>query len=284
MIHVENLHFSYPNQSTETIKGINFSIDKGEIYGFLGPSGAGKSTTQKIMTKLLGGFQGKVWMMGKELDKWSNDYFNQIGVGFELPNHYPKLTGLENLKLFASLYDKPTQDLKKLLDKVGLKDAANQKTQDYSKGMKMRLNFIRALVHEPDILFLDEPTSGLDPVNAHNIKSIILDLKRQGKTIFLTTHNMYDADELCDKVAFISDGIIKAEDVPKALKLKYGKPLINVEYGDSSIQSQDFSLHNLGENTEFLDILKKHTIVSMHSREASLNDVFVKTTGQNLHH
>jgi fluoroquinolone transport system ATP-binding protein len=283
MIQVENLHFSYPNQSSDTIKGINFSIDKGEIYGFLGPSGAGKSTTQKIMTKLLGGFRGKVWMMGKELNKWNNNYFNNIGVGFELPNHYTKLTGLENLKLFASLYDKPTQDLKKLLKIVGLEDAANQKTQDYSKGMKMRLNFIRALVHDPEILFFDEPTSGLDPVNAQNIKSIISDLKQKGKTIFLTTHNMYDADELCDRVAFISDGIIKAEDAPKVLKLKYGKPLLNIEYGDSTLKSQDFSLNNLNENNEFLDVLKTNKIVSMHSREASLNDVFVKTTGQNLY-
>jgi fluoroquinolone transport system ATP-binding protein len=283
MIQVENLHFSYPSQSSNTIKGINFSIDKGEIYGFLGPSGAGKSTTQKIMTKLLGGFRGKVWMMGKELNKWNNDYFNNIGVGFELPNHYTKLTGLENLKLFASLYDKPTQDLKKLLKIVGLEDAANQKTQDYSKGMKMRLNFIRALVHDPEILFFDEPTSGLDPVNAQNIKSIISDLKQKGKTIFLTTHNMYDADELCDRVAFISDGIIKAEDAPKVLKLKYGKPFLNIEYGDSPLKSQDFSLNNLNENNEFLDVLKTNKIVSMHSREASLNDVFVKTTGQNLH-
>jgi fluoroquinolone transport system ATP-binding protein len=284
MIQVENLHFSYPSQSSNTIKGINFSIDKGEIYGFLGPSGAGKSTTQKIMTKLLGGFRGKVWMMEKELHKWNNDYFNHIGVGFELPNHYTKLTGLENLKLFASLYDKPTQDLKNLLKIVGLKNAANQKTQDYSKGMKMRLNFIRALVHDPEILFFDEPTSGLDPVNAHNIKSIISDLKQKGKTIFLTTHNMHDADELCDRVAFISDGIIKAEDAPKVLKLKYGKPLLNVEYEDSTLKSQDFSLNNLNENVEFLDVLKTNKIVSMHSREASLNDVFVKTTGQNLHH
>jgi fluoroquinolone transport system ATP-binding protein len=283
MIQVENLHFSYPSQSSNTIKGINFSIDKGEIYGFLGPSGAGKSTTQKIMTKLLGGFRGKVWMMEKELHKWNNDYFNHIGVGFELPNHYTKLTGLENLKLFASLYDKPTQDLKNLLKIVGLENAANQKTQDYSKGMKMRLNFIRALVHDPEILFFDEPTSGLDPVNAHNIKSIISDLKQKGKTIFLTTHNMHDADELCDRVAFISDGIIKAEDAPKVLKLKYGKPLLNVEYEDSTLKSQDFSLNNLNENVEFLDVLKTNKIVSMHSREASLNDVFVKTTGQNLH-
>lgn len=282
MIKIENLKFRYPNQKTNTIRGINFSIEKGQIYGFLGPSGAGKSTTQKIITRLLDGFQGKVWVMGKELKNWKNDYFNHIGVGFELPNHYSKLSGLENLKLFASLYDKPKPDLMHFLKKVGLQDAAHQKTQDYSKGMKMRLNFIRALIHDPEILFLDEPTSGLDPVNARILKQIIHDLKGEGKTIFLTTHNMYDADELCDRVAFITDGLINTEDSPKALKLKYGRPLVNVEYENSTLRSEDFDLKSLGQNEDFLSIIKSQKIVSMHTREASLDDVFVKTTGKNL--
>lgn len=282
MIDIENLRFGYPKQANDTIKGINFSIIKGEIYGFLGPSGAGKSTTQKIITRLVDGFHGKVWIMGKELKDWNNDYFNHIGVGFELPNHYAKLTGLENLKLFASLYDKAAQDLMGLLEKVGLKEAANQKTQDYSKGMKMRLNFVRALIHDPEILFFDEPTSGLDPVNARILKNIIKDLKRQGKTIFLTTHNMYDADELCDRVAFITEGLIKAEDAPKALKLKYGKPLLNVEYQNPNLKSIEFDMNNLGQNQEFMNIITKHKIISMHTKEATLDDVFVKTTGENL--
>lgn len=282
MIDIENLRFSYPKQTDDTIKGINFSIKEGEIYGFLGPSGAGKSTTQKIITRLVNGFQGKVWVMGRDLKNWNNDYYNHIGVGFELPNHYAKLTGLENLKLFASLYDKSPQNLMGLLEQVGLAEAAHQKTQDYSKGMKMRLNFVRALIHEPDILFFDEPTTGLDPVNARNIKNIIKDLKKQGKTIFLTTHNMYDADELCDRVAFITEGLIKAEDAPKALKLKYGKPLLNVEYKDSDLKSVEFDLKNLGQNQEFMNIVKKRKIISMHTREASLDEVFVKITGKNL--
>ncbi|NOQ26546.1 MAG: ATP-binding cassette domain-containing protein [Bacteroidales bacterium] len=282
MIDIENLRFSYPKQTDDTIKGINFSIKEGEIYGFLGPSGAGKSTTQKIITRLVNGFQGKVWIMGKDLKNWNNDYYNHIGVGFELPNHYAKLTGLENLKLFASLYDKFPQNLMGLLEQVGLAEAAHQKTQDYSKGMKMRLNFVRALIHDPDILFFDEPTTGLDPVNARNIKNIIKDLKQQGKTIFLTTHNMYDADELCDRVAFITEGLIKAEDAPKALKLKYGKPLLNVEYEDSDLKSVEFDLKNLGQNQEFMKIIKKQRIISMHTREASLDEVFVKITGENL--
>lgn len=282
MIQVENLRFCYNKQEEDTIKGINFSIPEGTIYGFLGPSGAGKSTTQKILTRLLDGYSGNVSVMGKDLKAWRNNYFNHVGVGFELPNHYAKLTGLENLKLFSSLYDKPAVDLMELLDKVGLEDAADKKTDDYSKGMKMRLNFARALVHDPDILFFDEPTSGLDPVNARNMKNIIKELKAQGKTIFITTHNMFDADELCDRVAFIADGQLMAEDSPKALKLKYGKPLLNIEYRNEELKSCDMSLKNLGQNDDFLSIINQYEIVSMHSREASLNEVFAITTGHEL--
>jgi len=282
MIEVKNLFFKYPNQNQDTIKGLEFKIMKGEIYGFLGPSGAGKSTVQKILIRLLTGYRGDVSVLNKTLNEWGNNFYNYIGVGFELPNHYAKLSGLENLKLFASFYKNSTTNLMELLDRVGLKDAANKKTQDYSKGMKMRLNFVRALIHNPEIFFFDEPTSGLDPVNAKNIKDIIIDLKNKGKTIFLTTHNMHDADELCDRVAFITHGEIKAEDAPKVLKLKFGKPLLTVEYQNSEFHTIDFDLEGLGANIEFKKIIEEHKIISMHTREASLDEVFIKTTGQLL--
>ncbi len=282
MIQAQDLTFTYPGKEKETLHGISFCIEKGEIYGFLGPSGAGKSTTQKILTRLISGYGGSVTVMGKTLGKWGNAYFNHIGVGFELPNHYPKLSGLENLQLFASLYDKPSCNLKSLLSRVGLQDAALEKTSDYSKGMKMRLNFARALIHDPEVLFFDEPTSGLDPVNAKNMKDMIQELKAQGKTIFLTTHNMYDADELCDRVAFIHDGQIMAEDTPRHLKRKYGKPTLTVEFMDGQLTSRDFNLGSLGENKDFHAIIRNKEIMSMHSREASLNDVFVKITGKKL--
>lgn len=282
MIQVKDLVYRYPKQHDDTIKGINFSIAKGEIYGFLGPSGAGKSTTQKILIRLLGGYNGSISVLQKDLNQWNNKFYNHIGVGFELPNHYAKLTGLENLKLFASFYKNSTPNLMELMERVGLKEAANKKTQEYSKGMKMRLNFIRALIHNPEILFFDEPTSGLDPVNAKILKDIILDLKAQGKTIFLTTHNMHDADELCDRVAFISQGKIVTEDSPKALKLKYGKPLLKVEYNNTTVRSAEFELNNIGQNLEFKKILESNSIISMHTREASLDEVFIKTTGEKL--
>jgi fluoroquinolone transport system ATP-binding protein len=282
MIRLRDLHYRYPGSDADTIRAMSFTIEKGEIYGFLGPSGAGKSTTQNILIKLLTGFKGDVSVFNKDLKKWGFDYYNSIGVGFELPNHYPKLSGLENLKFFSSFYSQPSHDPMQLLDMVGLQEAANQKTEDYSKGMKMRLNFVRAMLHDPELYFFDEPTSGLDPANARNIKNIILDLKNRGKTIFLTTHNMHDADELCDRVAFITEGTIEAEAAPKDLKLKYGKPLLKIEYLNSGLQTDTFPLDGLSENGAFQEILKAYQIVSIHSAEATLEEVFFKVTGKSL--
>ena len=282
MITVDNISYRYPKSAEDTIKNMSFEIEDGEIYGFLGPSGAGKSTTQNILIKLLSGFKGGAKIFDRDLKTWGFDFYNHIGVGFELPNHYPKLTGLENLQFFSSMYDATCRDPFELLDMVGLTDAARQKTEDYSKGMKMRLNFIRALLHSPDLYFFDEPTSGLDPMNARRIKDIILNLKNEGKTIFITTHNMHDADELCDRVAVITDGIIKAEAPPKDLKIEYGKPLLKVEYQNSGPKTKTFSLDDLGANDEFQKIIKSFPIISMHSAEASLEEVFIKVTGRSL--
>lgn len=282
MIEVKNLIYTYPKNTKPTIKDISFKINKGEIFGFLGPSGAGKSTTQKILIKLLSGYEGNINIEDKNLNKWDNTFYEKIGVCFELPNHYLKLTALENLKFFASFYSHKVNDPMFLLDIIGLKDDANIKTENFSKGMKMRLNFIRSIMHNPDVLFLDEPTSGLDPVNARKIKDIILEKKREGKTIFITTHNMHDADELCDRVAFMVDGQLKIVDTPKNLKLLDGKRIVKVEYVNGQIKTKEFELDGLGENIEFINLLKNNHINSIHSEEATLDDVFIKVTGKSL--
>ncbi len=191
MISAANLHFTYPNSQSPVVKGLNFEIPRGESFGFLGPSGAGKSTTQKVLIKLLSGYKGDVSIMGKPLREWGKSFYNHVGVGFELPNHFGKLTAQENLRFFGSFYDKPVRPPRELLAMVGLEEHADKRVGNFSKGMKMRLNFVRALMHNPDILFFDEPTSGLDPVNARKMKDIIHRLITEGKTIFLTTHLMH---------------------------------------------------------------------------------------------
>src|SRR5215203_4223841 len=185
VIRVRDLTFSYPKALAPAVRGMDFTFGHGEIFGFLGPSGAGKSTTQKLLIGLLRGHGGEATVWGKNPLAWGPDYYQQIGVSFELPNHYQKLTGLENLHFFASLYDVDTLDPMELLDAVGLADDANTRVGKYSKGMQMRLTFARSLINNPELLFLDEPTSGLDPVNARKVKDIILELRERGRTIFL---------------------------------------------------------------------------------------------------
>lgn len=280
MIEVKNLNYQYPDTSNLAIKGINFSIEKGEVFGFLGPSGSGKSTTQKILFKLLTGYHGEAQIDGKEVSEWGKDLYKKIGVGFELPNHYLKLTALENLNFFKNFYDK-THDPLGLLDMVGLKKDANKKVGDFSKGMKMRLNFVRSFLHDPQILFLDEPTSGLDPVNSKVVKDIILDLKAKGKTIFITTHQMYDAEKLCDRVAFIVDGEIKAMDSPENLKIQHSNRSVEVLFRNGN-EKEVFQLDGLGQNRTFLDKLTANEIETIHSKEASLDDIFIQITGKTL--
>jgi fluoroquinolone transport system ATP-binding protein len=283
MIQVENLSYSYPKSEVKAVMNISFNVLDGEIFGFLGPSGAGKSTTQKLLIKLLPNYSGNVNILSKDLNSWNGDYYAHIGVGFELPNHYLKLTGEENLKLFASFYPKIAYKPIELLKMVELDAHAKKPVEGYSKGMKMRLNFVRAIMHDPQLLFLDEPTSGLDPGYARMIKDIIINLKNKGKTIFLTTHNMHDADELCDRVAFMDDGELKLIGAPRELKLQNGKRRVRIELRDEDkLISKEFDFNGLSENQEFLNALANPNMQSIHSCEESLEDVFIRSTGKSL--
>lgn len=284
MIRVRELTFTYPKSSEPAIRGMDFDVDAGEIFGFLGPSGAGKSTTQKLLIGLLRGHGGEAEVWGQQPRRWGKNYYQRIGVSFELPNHYQKLTALENLQFFASLYAGPTLDPMELLDSVGLADDANTRAGAFSKGMQMRLTFVRALINDPELLFLDEPTSGLDPVNARKIKNIVLDLKARGRTIFLTTHDMSTADELCHRVAFVVDGRIVALNSPAELKLEHGRRSVRVEYRGAAgeLVGQDFPLDGLADDEAFHAVLRGHHVETVHSAEASLDDVFVAVTGRRL--
>ncbi|MCG8538317.1 MAG: ABC transporter ATP-binding protein [Clostridia bacterium] len=283
MIQVKNLNYTYKKSSKHAVRGISFNIEKGEIFGFLGPSGAGKSTTQKILIKLLDGYSGDVKIFGKDLSSFDSNYYEKLGISFELPNHFSKLTAKENLEFFKSFYKNQRADIDGILKAVGLYDHKNDLVENFSKGMKMRLNFVRALLNDADIMFFDEPTSGLDPVNAKIIKDLILEQKNKNKTVFVTTHDMQVADTLCDRVAFIVDGEIVEIDTPKALKLKYGLKVVEIEYYvNGEIKSSTFDLASYGTNPEFLDIIKKYETRTIHSMETTLEDVFIKVTGRSL--
>lgn len=307
MIEVKNMVYAYKQGAKPAVDDISFEVEDGEIFGFLGPSGAGKSTTQKILIGLLSGYQGLAKVMGKEISAWGKEYYEKVGVSFELPNHYQKLTARENLTHFGKLFSSKTRDVDELLDIVGLKEDADKRVSDFSKGMQMRLNFARSLLNHPQLIFLDEPTSGMDPVNGRKIKDAIMEQKKRGKTIFLTTHNMSVADELCDRVAFIVDGKIVLIDSPKTLKIKQGERVVKINYFPqdlTSIQegtvikdengmqdinmkqleavSEEFPLVGLGQNQKFLEIIRCTEIETIHTKESTLEDIFIRETGRNL--
>ena len=283
MIQVKNLIYSYPGTEKQVLKNISFEINEGEVFGFLGPSGAGKSTTQKVLNGLLKGFGGTVHINGTDLSKMERSFYEKIGVAFEFPNLYLKLTALENLQLFASFFKSETRDPEELLKMVQLEGDRDTRVEAFSKGMKMRLSFIRALLNRPELLFLDEPTAGLDPGNARIMKDIILDLKQQGVTIFLTTHHMDDAGELCNRLAFMVEGKLPVIDSTQELRLKHGKKTVRVEYKEKGLScAEEFPIDQLASNPAFSDILNKREILTIHTQEASLEDIFIKVTGQQL--
>ncbi|MBN2780395.1 MAG: ABC transporter ATP-binding protein [Candidatus Marinimicrobia bacterium] len=283
MIEARNLFHSYTHNDDYAVNDVSFDIKKGEIFGFLGPSGAGKSTTQGVLAGLLELQKGEIIIDGVPRKGHPDKaFFNRIGVGFERPNVYKKLTALDNLKFHASLYDRETEDPLTVLEWVGLADEAKKKAGAFSKGMMQRIGFARSMINKPDIWFLDEPTMGLDPSTANSIKGIIKRKKKEGTTIFLTTHNMFVADELCDRVAFIVDGKIVALDSPKNLKLKYGQPVVTVEYTENGkLASKTFSMaeNNKGELQKFIG---ENEIKTIHSGEPTLEEIFIKLTGRGL--
>ncbi|HPT36465.1 MAG TPA: ABC transporter ATP-binding protein [Bacillota bacterium] len=276
---VENLRFRYPSSKEDTIKGISFDIREGEVFGFLGPSGAGKSTTQKILIKLLEDYAGNIEYFGKNLKALDKSFYEEIGVGFEMPVHFTKLTALENMKFFSGFY-RQTANIQDLMERVGLWDYRDVKVGEFSKGMKVRLNFVRALLNKPRVLFLDEVTNGVDPRNARIIKDMIAEFRDRGGTVFLTTHLMNDVEELCDRVAFCVSGRLVEISTPRDLKLKYGKREVKVEYKkNGKTASAVFPLDGIGFNEDFRRLLQTEQIETIHTAESSMEDIFIKVTG-----
>ena len=281
MVKVDNLSFDYTGKGQNVVSDVSFQIAEGEIFGFLGPSGAGKSTVQNLMTGLLKMQKGQISYDGLSVTELRKPFFNQVGVSFEQPNIYPNLSGEENLRYFAGLFSVPTIPPKELLEQVGLRDSAGKKAGDYSKGMRQRLVFARALLNKPRYLFLDEPTSGLDPTTSAKICDIITEQKQRGAAIFLTTHNMELADKICDRVAFLEGGKIRAMDTPYNLKLQYGAKAVNITYRDNGKEIRAvIDLNN--DREQIAKIISNYEIVTLHSSEATLEELFIKITGRRL--
>jgi fluoroquinolone transport system ATP-binding protein len=273
---VADLRVRYPGAACDAVAGVGFTVRAGEVFGLLGPNGAGKSTTQRVLTGQQRDFTGAVSVLGRPVASWGRGLYERVGVGFELPAYFPKLTARENLSAFAALYRKQTMSPGEALDAVGLGDAADRRAAALSKGMKMRLNLARALLHRPDVLFLDEPTSGLDPANAAAVRAVIRAQAAEGRTVFLTTHDMPAVEELCTRVAFMRAGRIVAIDTPRNLRLAYGRPSVVAEsLVDGVLQRKEFATT---DDPGLLALLAGGQVQTVHSREAALSDVFIAVT------
>lgn len=280
-IEVSGLSYGYPGRSEPAVDRMDFAVRPGEVFGFLGPSGAGKTTTQRAVLGLVEGWTGTIRVLGQDRRAWGRELFDRIGVSFELPTGYPRLTAVEDLRHFANLHHRPHRDLEALLDRLGLADAANDPIASFSKGMRIRLNLARALLHGPDLLFLDEPTGGLDPVNAERVREVIREERDRGATIFVTTHDMHTADAVCDRVAFVVDGRIAACDAPRALRLAHGHRELRVEHRSGEhLLTSVFPLERAAP--ELVMLLASGHVETVHTTEASLDEVFVTVTGQRL--
>ncbi len=292
------------------LDGVNLSIKSGELFGLLGPNGAGKTTITRILATVLLPTSGTAQVFGLDIVKAVKQIRPRIGLVFGGERGlYWRLSGWDNLQYFADLYKVPPEVAKRripeLLELVGLADRANERIEGYSRGMKQRLHIARGLIHDPELLFLDEPTIGLDPLAARDLRDVIRGLHRAGKTIFLTSHYMFEIDALCDRVAIMSKGKILVLDTPSALKKVvanleiveiecFGIPeeliakirahpsvqAVNIERLDQSQLVQIQAPAGAELVKEFLGILEGVEVRKVVTRQPTLEDAYVKLVGE----
>lgn len=264
----------------KVLSGIDLDIRSGMIFGLLGPSGAGKTTLIKIITGQLGIDSGEVCVFGKDVRTLTGEDKKQIGIMMDDHGVYDRLSVADNLKIFCDIYGVPYSEIGKALDEVGLADSAKKSAMKLSKGMLARLKLARVFLVSPKILFLDEPTSGLDPMTMKYIHRLILDKKASGATIFLTTHNMEEATELCDEVALLNEGKIVEKGSPDDICRRYNhQKKIEIHL----ISGEDIELDHKADSAGMISSLLEQGIVeTIHSSEPDLESVFLELTGRKL--
>lgn len=275
----EGLGFTYRGAQRPALRDVSFTVESGEIVGLLGPSGAGKSTLQRVLTGLLAGASGRAHILGREISQWGRELYARIGVSFENPSAVGRLSLKENLAYIARMYSGPTRDPEELLEAVGLAEDAACRAKAMSKGMGVRLNVARALLHRPDLLFLDEPSAGLDPVGVSRMKDLIASERARGCTVVLTTHDMVLAQSVCDRVGFIVDGRLALMAPPDELRWCHGRREVVVTWEEGR---RAFPLDGLADNADFHRILRECEVRTLHSQEADLAEVFRAVTGRSL--
>lgn len=278
MIKCKNVAKSFDDKAV--LKGISFDITEGQIFGLLGPSGAGKTTLIKILTGQLSFNGGEVITLDKEIEKLTGEDKRKIGIMMDQFGVYERLSCSDNLKIYADIYGIQYSKIKEILQYVGLGGAEKRSASKLSKGMEARLRLARVFMHSPKLIFLDEPTSGLDPKSMQAIHKLILDKKKDGCTIFLTTHNMEEAAKLCDKVALLNEGEIVEIGKPSDVCLKYNhkkKIILRLTSGEEMELS-----HDATSAKKIYELMQENTIEAIHSSEPNLETVFLEITGRKL--
>lgn len=262
------------------LKKLTFEVEEGEIFGFLGPSGSGKTTTIKLLTSQLIPTSGEVKVFGKEVYANKKYIYNNVGILSDNSGVYDRLSVGDNLMLYANIYGVSKSSVEEILEKIGMSDTIKKEAKKLSKGMKQRLMIARAVLHKPKLLFLDEPTSSLDPGTALEIHRLLRKLNEEGTTIFLTTHNMEEADKLCDRVAFLNNGEIVEVGKPETLKLKYTTNEIMIILKDSD--KKIIIKNDVESALKIKQWMEMGNLLSIHSMEPSLEKIFLNLTGREL--
>ncbi|MCR8842429.1 ABC transporter ATP-binding protein [Paenibacillus sp. SC116] len=262
------------------LNGVDFHVQKGEIFGFLGPSGSGKTTMVKILTSQLQHTSGSVQVFGTDVSKLrDSSQMKRIGILTDNSGLYDRLSVYENLELFCKLYDVEVKRIDEVLEEVNLIQDKKTVVSKLSKGMKQRVTLVRALLHKPELLFLDEPTSALDPTNKQQIHASLRKLNESGTTIFLSTHDMQEAEDLCQRLAFLDHGKIVELDNPHNLRVKYGDSTINLVLRNGSriqIKQNEDGAQSVAQ------YVTNGELMSIHSNEPTLGEIFIQLTGRSL--
>lgn len=273
-------HITKQYDKEPVLKDLNAVLQKGEILGFLGPSGAGKTTTIKILTGQLKPISGNAYVLGIHVKNIDETIYEQIGIVTDQSGVYERMTVFENLKYFARILKADSARIDELLQRVGLLEHKKKPAGKLSKGQMQRLVLARAVLHKPKVLFLDEPTSGLDPSTALDIHRLLVEMKQEGMSVFLTTHNMEEATKLCDHVALLNDGQIVEYGTPQELCLRYNQKKryrILLESGEElTLEQSEETIRKMSA------LLQQNKVAALHSCEPTLEHVFLTVTGRNL--
>lgn len=261
----------------QVLRNLTFAVRRGETFGFLGPSGAGKTTTIKLLTRQLVKDAGRITLFGRPIEHAGDADYDRIGILPDTSALYERMSIADNLRFYARLRGVPTSNVRPLLQRMGLDGDAATPIKHCSKGMRQRAALLAAMIHSPELLFLDEPTSGLDPATRAEVHAMLGELRASGTTVFLTTHDMAEAESVCDRVGILAEGRLVACDRPERLRLRFARNRIVIR---TRTHGTIETTKDAAAARRIADLLEADDVLSMHSDEPNLEEVFLELTGK----